>query len=219
MKNGAYKWCGIEPVFDAAKGFTLKATKRLYSGLLVPYGGICIPHARAKNLCSNSARVNKSTGKRNTLGDYLAVVDHDLEGNPTLVMDAHPRHYPPNTPKYAWIGSFVCEPSQGERANADLVLMQKFDPKLPGYPLIDKEYIVCVEVKEDVRKGEEITAVYSLSKRCYRTRGYVRGLAWNETAPASKRMPLKIGPGNRSESQVKHSLKNLQNLNAIETSI
>ena len=195
------------------KGLKIKTTKRLHSGLLLPFGGIVINSVRARNLCKNSTRVRKSTGKRNTYGDYLAEVDHDVNGIPTSFLDGHSRHYPQDAPKYAWIGSLVCEPSIGERANAELVLMPKSDANLPEYPLINREYIVCVELKEDVPKGTEITAAYNLSRRCYKARGYTPGLAWNEPSPVLRRKSLRFGPGNRSESQMNQCMNNLLLMN------
>ncbi len=46
--------------------------------------------------------------------------DYILELEKGFYLDAHPLRYPYDVPKFAWIGSYVNEPSEDESPNAIL---------------------------------------------------------------------------------------------------
>jgi hypothetical protein len=213
LKEDEFKWPGILISTDDTKGRTLKASKALKSGLLIPYGGVPIAPAKARSLSRNAGRTSRVTNERTTYGDYLVIAKEGPDGTPLMYLDGHERKQSPEAPKNAWIGCLVCEPSSGERAKAELVWMEAVHDIMPQYPFVNRDYVVCVELKEDIPKGTEITAVYNASPRYCKTRGYKRGLDCDEPYSQTKRAPVRFGRGNRSEKQVEHSLRNLRALN------
>lgn len=213
MKENEYKWNGIKVVEDNCKGFKLFSTKFLQAGLLIPYGGVEISEKRAKRLESNAARCNRD-GKRNNYADYIVVSRYGEENKPTIYLDGHQRNYPTNAPKNAWIGTFVCEPSSEDRANAELVYIS--DSAVPNYPLFDTRFPVFIELKCDINRGEEMLVIYHWSSRCYKRRGYQRGLEWDDPPRKRIRPSSKSSAGSRSEKQQRHSLTNIRMINELK---
>ena len=90
---------------------------------------------------------------------YIAVAGFNREGIANKWLDAHPSKYPVNMPKYAWIGSFINNPSKGETANAKLVLLSN-TTDVPNYKHILKTPCVAVVIIKPIKKGQEILYNY-----------------------------------------------------------
>lgn len=168
--SNSYTWDGIKVDYVPNKNKGVLATLDLNPGFLFPYGGLCITDK--KTIIS---RLKHSGRQTNDYSAYFVDSKYDKNNNCIAWLDGHDRLYTASgndRPKYAWIGSFVNEPSYNETLNAKLVCIPS-TKKVPKYPHMDEQMTVFVEVIAPIVKGQEILVDYGWSKTIYKKFNYL----------------------------------------------
>ena len=81
-------------------------------------------------------------------------------------VDAHPDLYPKNVPANSWIGSLLNQPSEGERANTELIELTSDELKLaPKYPHQELASKVFLRLNGPFKGDDELLAVYGYDNR------------------------------------------------------
>ena len=149
--NMIYDWNLVEvkPEFGKGNGLFHKVDNKC--NLCIIYGGVKVDDQYRQNIEDNfdsefsSYIVNGRQNRNRRVVSYL---------------DAHPRLYPNNIPRYAWIGCFSNMPSAGEEINAILRVLPVSDKSTPNYPHVIKDPVVYIQTLVDGKAGEPILIDY-----------------------------------------------------------
>ena len=138
VKDGIkiYMWEGFD-IRSTAKGNGVFSTMNHSPGLMLPYGGNEISLETCnKLLMEQPERIS-----------YVSIGKTNKQNNPVTFVDAHPTLYPKRSPKYAWIGSMLNEPSYGEKINCQLYFNCHVDD-MPNYPKVkSKSFCYCMSTQ------------------------------------------------------------------------
>ena len=113
----------------------------------IPYGGVCVPIVDSEYQRIIYYNIPK-------LGNYTAVNSVEkVSGETITILDGHPRKYPEDAPKGAWLGCHANMPSEGEEINGKLTILDQASADLDNitiptyYPLMDKDAQVCLALQ------------------------------------------------------------------------
>jgi hypothetical protein len=160
----SYIWNSFQ-VKKTPKGLGVFATVDMEAGWMLPYGGVELDEEKFKLLAT----------EQSVMLSYVANGQTNESGEIISWLDANPMNYPSKAPKYAWIGSFVNEPSHNETINCILFwIPSSEDFEMPHYPLIlrDPHCIVCVQIVKGLKAGEELLLNYGVDDEMRNSLGY-----------------------------------------------